>query len=96
MLLVLLGAIIYNAVADTAVAYFMGIRSKKGMTVIAFTNVLTTLFLTNPCLMFVIGSALVYICALPVLAAAATAAEAVVYYIFSRTIPHPIKVAVTI
>ena len=46
--------------------------------------------------MFVIGSALVYICALPVLAAAATAAEAVVYYIFSRTIPHPIKVAVTI
>ena len=42
MLLVLLGAIIYNAVADTAVAYFMGIRSKKGMTVIAFTNVLTT------------------------------------------------------
>ncbi len=44
--------------------------------------------------MFVMGSALVYICALPVLAAAAIAAEAVVYYIFSRTIPHPIKVAV--
>lgn len=93
MLIFLLGAVIYNVVADTAIAYALGIRSKKGMAIIALTNVLTTIFLTNPCFMFAMGSALVYACGLPILQAVALAVEAAVYYIFSQTIPHPIKVA---
>ena len=64
MLIILLSAIIFNVVAETAIAYGLGIRSKKGMTVIALTNVLTTIFLTNPCFMFAMGSGLLYACVL--------------------------------